>query len=43
MKIGSFDGDPAQAKEKLEKAIELIRAIGVDGWVKRYEEELAGL
>ncbi len=36
-------GDPAQAKEKLNKAIELMRGIGADGWVKKYEEELAGL
>ena len=36
-------GDPAQAKEKLSKAIDLMRSIGADGWVKRYEEELAGL
>ena len=35
-------GDPAQAKEKLGKAIELMRSIGADGWVKKYEEELAG-
>ncbi len=35
--------DPAQAKEKLGKAIDLMRSIGADGWVKRYEEELAGL
>jgi tetratricopeptide (TPR) repeat protein len=35
--------DPAQAKEKLGKAIDLMRSIGADGWVKKYEEELAGL
>jgi hypothetical protein len=34
-------GDPAQAKEKPGKAIELMRGIGADGWVKKYEEELA--
>ena len=34
-------GDPAQAKENLDKAIELMRSIGADGWVKKYEEELA--
>jgi class 3 adenylate cyclase/tetratricopeptide (TPR) repeat protein len=34
-------GDPAQAKEKLGKAKELMRGIGADGWVRRYEEELA--
>lgn len=36
-------GDPAQAKEKLGKAIELMRGCGADGWVKRYEEALAGI
>ena len=36
-------GDPAQAKEKLGKAIEIMGSIGADGWVKRYEEELATL
>jgi class 3 adenylate cyclase/tetratricopeptide (TPR) repeat protein len=36
-------GDSAQAKEKLTKAIDLMSSIGADGWVKRYEEELAGL
>jgi tetratricopeptide (TPR) repeat protein len=35
--------DPAQAKEKLGKAIDLMRSIGADGWVKKYEAELAGL
>jgi tetratricopeptide (TPR) repeat protein len=35
--------DPAQAKEKLGKAIELMRSCGADGWVKKYEEELAAL
>jgi Tfp pilus assembly protein PilF len=36
-------GDPAQAKERLCKAIDLMRSIGADGWVKRYEEELAAI
>jgi predicted ATPase/class 3 adenylate cyclase len=35
--------DPAQAKEKLGKAIEIMRSINADGWVKKYEEEMAGL
>jgi hypothetical protein len=35
--------DLAQAKEKLGKAIELMRGCGADGWVKKYEEELAEL
>jgi hypothetical protein len=33
--------DPTQAKEKLGKAIELMRGCGADGWVKRYVEKLA--
>ena len=33
--------DPAQSKEKLDKAIDLMRSINADGWVKKYEEELA--
>jgi predicted ATPase len=36
-------GDSAQAKEKLGIAIELMRSIGADGWVKRYEEGLGAL
>jgi hypothetical protein len=35
--------DPTQAKEKLGKAIDLMRSIGADGWVKKYKEELSGL
>ena len=37
------NGDPEQAKEMLGKAIELMRGCNADGWVKKYEEELAGL
>jgi len=36
-------GDPAQSKENLGKAIELMRGCNADGWVKRYEETLAKL
>jgi len=35
--------DPAQAKDKLGKAIDLMRSINADGWVKRYEEKLAAM
>jgi hypothetical protein len=35
--------DPDQAKEKLSKAIDLMRSIGADEWVNRYEERLAAL
>ena len=34
-------GDLAMAKEKLSKAIEIFKECGADGWVKKYEEELA--
>ena len=35
--------EPAMAREKLNKAIEMFRECGADGWVKKYEEELARL
>ena len=34
-------GNLAQAKENLNTAIEILKECGADGWVKRYEEELA--
>jgi tetratricopeptide (TPR) repeat protein len=34
-------GDVSQAKEKLSKAIEIFTECGADGWVERYEKELA--
>ena len=36
-------GDLTMAKEKLSKAIEILKECGADGWVKRCEEELARL
>jgi tetratricopeptide (TPR) repeat protein len=33
--------DPAQSKENLTKAIDLMRGCGADGWVKKYEEKMA--
>jgi len=36
-------GDIPEAKEQLTKAIDLFRECGADGWVKKYEEELAQL
>jgi tetratricopeptide (TPR) repeat protein len=36
-------GDLTMAKEKLSKAIEIFKECGADGWVKRYEDELARL
>jgi len=36
-------GDLSQAKEKLSKSIEIFKECGADGWVERYENELASL
>jgi len=36
-------GDQAKAKEKLIKAIEISRDCGADGWVGKYEKELAAI
>ncbi len=36
-------GDLAQAREKLKTAIDIFRGVGADGWVTKYEEELAKL
>jgi len=36
-------GDYTEAKERLGKAIEIFRKSGGDGWVKKYEEEMASL
>jgi len=33
--------DFSKAKEKLNRSIEIFKECGADGWVKRYEEELA--
>ena len=35
--------DIPQAREKLANAIEIFRECGADGWVQRYEKELAAL
>ena len=32
-----------QAREKLATAIDIFRTCGADGWVKKYEDELARL
>ncbi len=34
-------GDLPKAKENLSKAIEIFKDCGADGWVERYEKELA--
>ena len=36
-------GDLLKAQEKLRKAIEIFKECGADGWVKKYEKELASL
>ena len=34
-------GDRFKAQENLGKAIEILKECGADGWVSRYEKELA--
>ena len=36
-------GDPEKAREVLSKAIEILKKCGADGWVAKYENELAVL
>ena len=36
-------GDQSKAKEKLNMAIEILKECGADGWVEKYEKELAEL
>jgi tetratricopeptide (TPR) repeat protein len=36
-------GDRTRAQEQLEKAIEILRGCGADGWVEKYSKELAAL
>jgi len=36
-------GDQSKAKENLNKAIEILKECGADGWVKKYEKELAAI
>jgi hypothetical protein len=33
--------DKSKAKENLNKAIEIFKECGAEGWVKKYEEEMA--
>ena len=35
--------NPSKAKENLNKAIEIFKRCGADGWVRKYEKELASL
>jgi len=36
-------GDKSKAKENLTKAIDILKECGADGWVNKYEEQLASL
>ena len=36
-------GDPLKAKKNLNKSIEIFKECGADGWVEKYEKELASL
>ena len=36
-------GDRSKAKENLNKALEILRECGADGWVEKYEKKLAAL
>jgi len=36
-------GEQSKAKENLNKAIEILKECGADGWVERYEKELVAL
>jgi class 3 adenylate cyclase/tetratricopeptide (TPR) repeat protein len=36
-------GNQTKAKENLSKAIDILKECGADGWVKKYDEELASL
>jgi len=36
-------GNQSKAKENLNKAIEILKECGADGWVEKYEKELEPL
>ena len=36
-------GDQSKARENLNKTIEIFKLCGADGWVKKFEKELAAL
>jgi len=36
-------GDQSKTKENLDKAIETLKECGAEGWVKKYEKELAAI
>jgi hypothetical protein len=36
-------GDQSKAKENLNKAIDILKECGAEGWVEKYEKELAAI
>jgi hypothetical protein len=40
-KLFKKKGDQSKAKDNLNKAIEIFKECGADGWVEKYEKELA--
>ncbi len=37
------EGEVSKTREHLNKAIEILKECGADGWVEKYEKELAAL
>ena len=42
-KLFKRKGDQSKARENLNKAIEILRECGADGWVEKYEKELVAI
>jgi class 3 adenylate cyclase/tetratricopeptide (TPR) repeat protein len=42
-KLFKRKGNPSKARENLNRAIEIFKECGADGWVEKYEKELAAL
>ena len=38
-----MEGDHLKAKENLGKAIKILKECGADGWVEKFENELAAI
>ena len=38
-----IEGDHSKARENLNKAIEIFKECGADGWVEKYDKELAAI
>jgi len=39
--MNDFQSDGLKARENLGRAIEILKECGADGWVSKYEKELA--